>query len=515
MQERVTSDEVLKERIKRELARRSLIHFSEYVASYYKPTQHHYLVATYLEQVEKFIATRGAEGIGRLMIFEPPRHGKTEQASRLFPAWVLGRNPDAQVILTSYGADLAQDNSRAVRSFVTSERYAAVFGAKSVYDHPVELSEDSRARSNWDLAQPNRGGVNAAGVGGGITGKGAHLLIIDDPFKNREEAESKNRRDYVASWYRSSAYTRLEDGGAIVIMHTRWHPEDLAGTLLTQMVSDPDRADQWTVVFLPALALADEDYPKNKDEFNEEMLRGIFLPKEDPLGRKPGEALWPDKFDEKSLEHIRANTMEYEFVSLYQQQPRPQSGGFFDENQFVIIDRKNLPNNLQWYRYLDLALGKTESADWNATVAGAIDDDGNLYYRDMLRVHELTDFLTQVVEWMLDDNERGVIWGVESVAFQSLVMRELMSKREIASVAIEEVTPDGDKVTRARPLQTRAKQGKVFIVRGTWNLDFIREVISFPRGKHDDQVDAASGVLQMISKAANQRTGKLEMIQYA
>ena len=513
-QEQLSAQDVQRELVRRELAKRSLIHFSGYVASYYKPAQHHHLVASYLEQVELYISTKGKEGIGRLMIFEPPRHGKTEQASRLFPAWLLGRNPDAQVILTSYGADLAQDNSRAVRSIVTSDRFSAVFGEKSAYEQPVELSDYSRARSNWDIAAPHRGGVNAVGVGGGITGKGAHLLVIDDPFKNREEAESKNRRDYVMSWYRSSAYTRLEEGGAIVIMHTRWHPEDLAGQLLTQMISDPENADQWTVIFLPGLALADEDHPHNDTDFEEEMLRGIYIPRKDPLNRQPGEALWPDKFDEAALNHIRSNTMEYDFVSLYQQQPRPQSGGFFDEQHFKYINEKELPASLQWYRYMDLALGKTDQADWNTTVACAIDADGNLYYRDMLKVHELTDFLAQVTDWMVSDRERGVIWGVESVAFQSLVLKEFSRNPRLAAVAIEEVTPDADKVTRARPLQTRAKQGKVYLVRGAWNLEFIREIISFPKGKHDDQVDTATGGLQMIS-SAHQGCGKLESYQYA
>ena len=144
----------------------------------------------------------------------------------------MGKQPDKRVILTSYGADLAQDDSRAVRAYVTGSKFAALFGEKSTLDAPVELSEDASAKSAWDLAEPHRGGLVAAGVGGGITGKGAHLLVVDDPFKNRDEANSEAYRKRVMSWWRSSAYTRLEDGGAIVITHTRWHPNDLAGELL-------------------------------------------------------------------------------------------------------------------------------------------------------------------------------------------------------------------------------------------------------------------------------------------
>ena len=266
----------------------------------------------------------------------------------------------------------------------------------------MELSEDTRSKSNWDLADPYRGGVVAAGVGGGITGKGAHLFVVDDPFKNRDEANSEAYRKRVMSWWRSSAYTRLEDGAAVVITHTRWHPNDLAGELLIAMASDPLLNDQYTVLFLPALALESEQYAKDEADFQNNLLRGIYLPDRDPLGRKPGEALWPEKYDEAALAKMRApsNVGEFEFTSLYQQQPRPESGGFFDEADYQIVDY--VPEGLQWVRYVDLALGEHVQNDFNTTVALALDEKtGDLYLRDMLRVQELTEFLNQLVEWML------------------------------------------------------------------------------------------------------------------
>jgi predicted phage terminase large subunit-like protein len=495
----ITSEMAKAERARRELARRGLVAFSEYVgAPFYKAAAHHRIVASKLEQVYRYIETKGQEGIGRLMIFEPPRHGKSEQVSRLFPAWLLGKLPDARVILTAYGADLASADSRAVRNYVMGERYRAIFGDLGTAEAPVELSSDSTAANAWDLAAPHRGGVVAAGIGGGITGKGAHLLVIDDPFKNRDDAESEPYRKKAMSWYKSSAYTRLEDGGAIVVTHTRWHPEDLAGQLLSLMATDPLLADQWEVVFLPALALEEKEYCQNEAEFQRNLARGLYLPQADPLGRKPGEALWPEKYPKAALVKIGFNVGPYETAALYQQSPRPATGGFFDEANFEIVN--GAPAGLSWVRYVDLALGKTQRADWNATLATALDEStGIIYYRDMLRVHELDDFLTQAKSWMLSDAENGVVWGVEDVNFQTLALRQFLKDKDLVAIPISPVSPDADKVSRARAVQTRSRQGLVRLVRGAWNQTFITEALSFPGGVHDDQIDTASGGLQMIA----------------
>lgn len=495
----VTPEEALAERVRREQARRGLVAFSEYVAPFYKAARHHRLVAEKLEQVERYIATKGQEGIGRLMIFEPPRHGKSEQVSRLFPAWLLGKDPDSRIIVTSYGADLANADSRAIRNYVMSDRYGALFGATGTLDTPVALSSDSTAANAWDLGEPHRGGVVAAGIGGGIVGKGAHLLIIDDPFKNRDDAESEPYRRKVMSWYKSSAYTRLEDGGAIVLTHTRWHNEDLAGQLLALMASDPMLADQWEIVFLPALALNDAEYVQDEEAFRKNLLKGLYIPAADPLNRKPGEPLWPEKYTAESLAHTHYNIGPIETASQHQQQPRPAEGGFFDEKDFEIVDRA--PEGLRWVRYVDLALGKTQTADWNTTLATAQDPaTGIIYYRGMLRVHELTEFLVQLKGLMLSESERGVKWGIESVAFSSVVFSTLMKDPELLLVQMEAITPGDDKVSRARAVQTRARQGYVKLVRGAWNQAFINEALTFPSGAHDDQIDTASGGLQMLAK---------------
>jgi predicted phage terminase large subunit-like protein len=501
------------ERARRELARRHLIDYSKYVAPWYQPARHHIYLAEKLEQVKLYIETKGTTGIGRLLICEPAQYGKTEQASRLFPSWLLGDLPDTRIILCSYGADLATENSRHTRNYVGSEAYARIFGNRSAVDEPVELSPESRSIVSWNL-KDHRGSVFAAGVGGGITGRPANLIVIDDPFKSREDAESETYRKKVMSWYRSVIYPRIANtpGAAIIIMHTRWDQEDLAGQLLTQMVSDPE-ADQWEVVFLPALALQDEQYPKTEAEYRENLLRGIYIPMTgDPLGRKPGEALWRERSDEKKLASTRANMMDYDFEAIFQQLPRMAEGEFFDEKDFEIIEKG--PENLQWYRYCDLALGETKTSDSNSTLAVALDEKtGDLHLRDRIKVRSLDEFLAQVGTAMLSDSENGTEWGFEDVAFQKLVIKEFLKQKKFTKVRMRSVKPNGDKVERARPWQLRGKQGHVKLWRGAWNRDFLREATSFPKGRHDDDVDTVSGGVQMIAEdGGDQKTASSEAV---
>lgn len=493
----ITPQEAQAERAKRVLARRHLIDYSMYVAPWYVPALHHRYLAAKLELVKRYVETKGLEGIGRLMIMEPAQYGKTEQASRLFPSWVLGDLPDSRIILTSYGADLATENSRYTRNYVGSDRYQKVFPG-------VQLDPDSRSIVSWNL-KDSRGSVFAAGVGGGITGRPANLVVIDDPFKSREDAESEVYRRKVMSWYRSVIYPRVANtpGAAIIIMHTRWDQEDLAGQLLTQMVSDGE-ADQWDIVFLPALALAFDQYAKTPEEYRENLLRGIYIPMAtdgDPLGRQPGEPLWPERSDAKKLANTRANMMDYDFEAIFQQMPRMAVGEFFDDKDFKIVERKEAPEDLQWYRYCDLALGETKQSDNNSAIAVAIDErTGDLYLRDRIKERVLEEFLAQIRTSMLSDLERNTEWGIEDVVFQKLVVKQFLKDRSLVNVRIRGVKPLGDKVERARPWQLRAKQGHVKLIRGDWNLDFIREATSFPKGRRDDDVDTVSGGVQMIAE---------------
>ena len=223
------------ELLARRKARAGLIDFTTYTKPDFTVGAHHKQIAEALESVE-----RGE--CDRLMIFAPPRHTKSELASRRFPAWYLGRHPDKQLIAATYSGDFALDFGRDVRGIVQGEEFKALFP-------DVSLASDSQAANRWHT---NKGGVSVyVGVGGPITGRGAHIALIDDPFKDREEADSEIRRQRVWDWYTSTAYTRLMPGGAIVVINTRWHDDDLSGRLLDEQTKG---GDQWEVLSLPAIA---------------------------------------------------------------------------------------------------------------------------------------------------------------------------------------------------------------------------------------------------------------------
>lgn len=510
----VSSREAGLERIRRERARRGLIAFSEYVSPWYRAAAHHRLIAEYLEQVKLFIKTRGRQGIGRLMIFAPPRHGKSEQVSIKFPSFCLGDMPDIRVILTSYGADLAHANSRQVRDTVTSERFGAVFGAKSALDEPVEMAEDSRSAKAWDLAAPHRGGCVAAGVGGGITGRGAHLFIIDDPFKNRDEAESEARREEVESWYTSTAYTRLEDGGAIVGMLTRWHPDDWAGKRLKASL-DNSLADQWTVLCLPAIA---EEYPPERpeefqgsDEEWEEaahlngLSEGVWVGP-DPMEREPGEALWPEKYDEEVLRRIEANIGVYDNSALYQQRPFLKSGSKFKREWFNIVD--GLPEGvkiMRRVRYWD----KATTQGGGARTAGVLLGLGSNEHVYVEHVHKGQWSEYQRDQEMLkmarmDKDRTGArttIWHEQEPGSSGLdaarATNRMFAKEGFAS---HFAPASGSKETRAEPWSSACEGGMVHLFRGGWNADYISEHVAFPKGAFKDQVDGSSGAFAKLGK---------------
>ncbi len=252
------------------------------------------------------------------------------------------------------------------------------------------------------------------------------------------------------------------------------------------------------MVDLPAVAWGPDQMAHSLDEQLTAMGEGVYLSVEDPLGRTEGEALWSEKYSAERLKVIERNIGPYDFASLYQQRPSPAEGLFFDQDCWEEVSAP--PVGLQWYAYIDLALSEKKTADYNAVLRTAFDaSKGDVYFRDMLRMQGWEKFREVLISTMLDDSERGTIWGVESVAFSSLAFQELIKDPRLARVAIREIHPKGDKVTRARPLQTRLSQRRVKLVRGAWMGAFYRESALFPRGKHDDQIDTATGGLEMAS----------------
>lgn len=493
----VSPKQARQELARRELAKLRFLDFCRYVDPKFLAVPHAKHVASQLEQVARYIETGGKEGINRLMILMPPRHGKTEQASIKFPAWLLGRAPDSRVILTSYSADLASRNSRQMRELVIGDRYRAVFGDRSSAEAPVILSADSRSISTWDLAQPHRGGVIAAGIGGSITGMGATLLVVDDPLKGRQEAESQNRRDDVDEWFRSVAYTRLEAHGAVVVFHTRWHPDDLAGRLIRRMAQD-ERADQWEVVFLPALA--PDSFPKDPDEQRRLMLDGIYMPLADPLNRKAGEALWPSRFTAEWLQQRKINIDEYEFESQYQQNPYSREGGFLKRDWFSIVESGPGKEAVR-VRYWDKASSKL--GDYTAGALVSVDKEG-IFYIEHLALARLSagerdqlmarigseDYLAYGVFPIWHQQDPGSA-GKDSAEATNSILAEKGLRARFEPLS-------GDKIVRADTLASKAQSGKVRLVRGAWNQPFLEEAVAFPNGRNDDQVDSTSSAVNKL-----------------
>lgn len=444
--------------------------FKQAIYRRYLHAPHLDLIDQRLAEAMRFVDTDGAEGQAFHIFEMPPRHGKTVTISRLFPPYVLGCRPDWRIILSSYGATLAQKNSRAARNIIRSPLYQQRFPG-------VELAHDSKASDAWDI-NGNEGGVDAMGVGGGVTGKGAQIIIIDDPVKSREEAESEVYRDKVWDWYTDDLFTRREPNGAIIVVMTRWHEDDLVGRLLK------NQPDKWKRLRLPAIAEPDDE-----------------------LGRSEGAALWSERYPIDALRDIAATLGEYSFSALYQQRPVPAEGGIFKRAWFHRVSRP--PTILHAVRYWDLAMSEKTSADYTAGVKYGIAEDGHRYVLDV--VHERIDWgdLTERLAAVMLDDGVQVAQYVENKGYMSRAIQALNVDHRLHGFQIWGVDVDTDKLTRALPAAAKAASGVVHVVENFWTDAFIDELCSFPYGAHDDQVDAFAGAEAAIGDQMTEATGGL------
>lgn len=409
--------------------------------------KHQEYLYPYLDRV-----TRGE--CKRLMILMPPRHTKTETVSVRYSSFRLERAPALRIILGAYNQRYANRVSRKTRRIVKSR---------------IKMSDDLTNVEEWETAEG--GGMRAAGVGSGVTGFGADLIIIEDPVKSRKEAKSKAYRDTCWDWYSDDLYTRLEPDGAIILIMTPWDIDDLQGRLVEEMENGGER---WEIVRLPALA---ED--------------------DDPLGRAVGEALCPDRFDEKALLRIQRKLGAQSFSALYQCRPIPADGGMFKQEWFKIV--QGAPAGLRWYRYWDLALTEKRQNSRTASIAVALAPDGVLYLRDLIVGRwEWPDAKKKIIECML--REPTTRHGVELKMHGLAAVQELRRERKVAHVPLRGCQVDGDKVARADGWSPRAEEGKVRLVSGPWVAECLGEVCAFPFGKDDDIVDTISGGVKMIAK---------------
>lgn len=414
------------------------------------------------------------DGCDVLIIEEPVRHGKTLTCSRWTPAWFITKFR-RRALLASYEADFAATHGRAARDIVAE--HGPRFG--------VEIDNRSRAANRWDLIGDD-GGMGTAGAGGPITGKGGHLLIVDDPIKNSEDAQSQVMRDKLWEWWQSVFLTRREPGGKVLVIMSRWHEDDLVGRLL----SHPDGGMRIRRLRLPAIA--EED---------------------DPLGRVPGQALCPERYDEVALSGIRSDVGAGPWASLYQQRPVPAGGGMFKRDWFrywtsqagadstfyrlgedTIVDAEEV-----WkFATMDVAYTRTQRSDYTvvATWGVAPTDPPALLLLDVQRKRvEHADHAPLVKRCWTEQKPAWV--GIEKQAATLSMFDEV--QRE--GVVVRWLNPDKNKIARAETGAAMAEAGRIYLPKGAdWLSDFFDEVLMFPVGKHDDQVDVLAYASAELAK---------------
>ena len=457
--------------IQAEKARRRLLDFTRHTFPQYRAENVHETIASLLDEVL-------ADRYRRLMIFAPPQHGKSELVSVRLPAFWLARRPDDPVIVTSYAASLAYTKSRQARNVVESTEFANLFPR-------IATDPASRAVDRWQLKPPLRGSLLAAGVGGPITGHGAMLAIIDDPFENWEQAQSQTIRDNVWDWYRGTFRTRVWEEGAIILIMTRWHEDDLAGRLLQQ------QSDQWTVLRLPALGETQEE----RDARNHKMNLPLGLP--DPLGRQPGEALSPGRFSRTALDLIRLDVGSMVWSAEYQNAPTLAEGNRFKRHWFPLIDAAPA-QAIARVRYWDKAASKSASAKRTAGVRLAKLLDGRYLVEDVVCGQWSTGERRTVMRQTAQLDGEAVAQWIEQEPGSSGLDSVSDEIRLLEGFPVFPDRPTGDKDTRLEPFAAQAEAGNVLLLRAHWNGAYIDELCSIPSGAYRDQSDATSGAFNKI-----------------
>lgn len=427
----------------RQTAQDSMAAYVAYLDLGFVPAAHHLLLIRELEAVE-----RGE--CERLMVIFPPGGGKSTYASVLFPCWFLGRNPTLSVIAASHTHDLAETFGRRVRNLFDSAEHRSVFG--------VGLSQDSKAADHW--ATEKGGEYFAIGVGGAVSGRRADLGLIDDPVKSREDADSERMRDRAWEWYLNDFKTRLKPGGRQALITTRWHEDDLAGRILVT------EGDRWRILKLP-------------------MEAGI----DDPLGRIPGDRLWPDWFTPEMVADAKRDVRVWN--ALYQGEPTGEEGDYFRRDWFGEDDRP--PHHLTVYGASDYAVTEGKG-DYTEHGIFGIDAWANVHVLDWWRGQESPDVWIEAQCDMIGKH-KPMCWFGEAGpirrAIEPFLLRRMEERR--AFCRIEWLTSTHDKPTRCRPFQALAASGKVFFPAvASWKADVLGQLLRFPAGLHDDAVDACS-----------------------
>ncbi|MBX4215858.1 hypothetical protein KW797_02840 [Candidatus Parcubacteria bacterium] len=463
---------------RRLLAKRKLHPFMQYVDQRFNPTiKHVEYICHELDQVLQYAET--GEGTQVLVLTIPPRHYKTtlmEYLSALF----LGRNPEKKVIYTTYASGLAFDCSRRVRATIRgNEEYKNLFGDRATTQvdeagNPIPdvvLDPTSRAVDRWQISE--HGGLfQAVGFDGTLTGRGGHMIIVDDPHASRKEAESQTERNNAWTFIISTLWSRLEKNGVMVFIMQRWTEDDVVGRL--QRVTDP-----------------------NSDEYIPEFpaVRFINLPAlaehDDPLGRREGEALHPGFKDEKALAMTKGVMGDYHFNSQYQQRATAPEGNLFKRNWFRVVPYMPFEYKIQ---YWDTA--ESEEGDYWACATLGVNKFGitlfDMFRKQMEPAEGQEEILRRYDMFNTETEPVAVIWVEKKSSGGSMVSLINAGDR---TIPIEyDPVKDGDKVMRAGSITTVCKNRRVGLIQhAEWIAPFLDELCSFPRGKYDDQVDCFVG----------------------
>ena len=416
------------------------------------PAQHHLLLLDRLEAIE-----RG--DIDRLMVLMPPGSAKSTYVSTLFPPWYLARHPDHAIVAASHTAELAERFGRRVRNIINE--HSATLG--------VELAADIQAAGQWETTQG--GEYFAVGVLGAVTGRRADVVVIDDPVRSRLEADSETVRERVWEWWKADLLTRLKPGAKIVLVMTRWHEDDLGGRLLAEMDAG---GRKWEVLRLPMEAEAD-----------------------DPLGRAPAAPLWPEWFTDDMRADAKRDPRTWS--ALYQQRPAPDTGTYFERDWLRPANAIPRREDMRTYGASDYAVTANDG-DWTVHVVIGVDPGGRLWLLDLWRGQTASDqwiesFCDLVRQW------RPIGWAEEQGQIKAGIgpFLDRRIRERGAFVARRPFPTRGDKAVRAQSIRGRmALDGLHYLASAPWRAEFEAELMSFPAGKHDDQVDALGLVGQLL-----------------
>lgn len=465
----------------RELARRRFLPYLKYMNPRYQAGWFHQDLAA---RLERFVDRAMRGEMPRLIVNTPPRHGKSEQVSRGLPSWLLGKYPDRQIIAATHSDKLAMDNSRDVLNLIKDERYQALFPG-------LALDKDNKGAMGWRTT--DGGKYKPVGVGAGVSGYGAHVLIVDDPHRDKD-AFSETVRDSIWRWYNSSAKTRVMDGGGIVIVQTRWHFDDLTGRVLEDEGRIED-GGKWEVVSYPAVA--------EHDEYRLPNGRVISLPHPDATRlRKKGEPLDPKRYPLRILEQYRRDPQTW--AALYQQNPTAGDAALITEGLLAMCacTLADIPERLAHYVVGDLAVTQKETSDYSVFMDGGVDEHDVLWICDVNRARfDAYDIVEELIRYYrtLRPEFIGVEKTNHTVGLRPILEKTIEERRLYGMVVEDLEHGNKDKVMRAGSIIARMRQGKVRIpTDAPWYEDFKQELLHFPVGRFDDQVDCFAYLGQIL-----------------